>query len=198
MKNAFIVYSVANRAEIKKLRLISFFRIGLDLRSEIVKYVTRLRPGLIVAAFLSLLSVSKSVTAQNVADNIRPVGSVCLAGQACVGTEASTATVSDIPSIEVSADVEPERTDTSAVEVASEFDAEAAYQMSCNACHGAGAAGAPMLGDSGAWESRLEKGMEALLANVVNGVGAMPARGICMTCSDDDLQAIVEYMLAQN
>ena len=100
--------------------------------------------------------------------------------------------------VEEGADIEPASTDTSAVEVASEFDAEAAYQMSCNACHGTGAAGAPMLGDSGAWEPRLDKGMEALMANVVNGVGAMPARGICMTCSDDDLQAIVDYMLAQN
>ena len=55
-----------------------------------------------------------------------------------------------------------------------------------------------MLGDAGAWESRLEKGMDVLMSNVINGVGAMPARGICMTCSDDDLQAIVNYMLAQN
>ena len=83
-------------------------------------------------------------------------------------------------------------------EVASDFDAAGAYQMSCNACHGTGAAGAPMLGDAGAWEARLEKGMDALMSNVINGVGAMPARGICMTCSDDDLQAIVDYMLAQN
>jgi cytochrome c5 len=107
-------------------------------------------------------------------------------------------TLPDAAAFEEGTNIEPIRVDTSAVEVASEFDAEAAYQMSCNACHGTGAAGAPMLGDSGAWEPRLEKGMEALMANVVNGVGAMPARGICMTCSDDDLQAIVDYMLAQN
>ena len=44
----------------------------------------------------------------------------------------------------------------------------------------------------------MEKGMDALMSNVINGVGAMPARGICMTCSDEDLQAIVNYMLAQN
>lgn len=163
-----------------------------------MKYTTRLRMGVVTAVFLSLLSVANSVSAQNVADNIRPVGSVCLAGQACVGTMASIATLPEIAAVEEGTDIEPASTDTSVVEVASEFDAEAAYQMSCNACHGTGAAGAPMLGDSGAWESRLDKGMESLMSNVVNGVGAMPARGICMTCSDDDLQAIVDYMLAQN
>ncbi|MCH1599832.1 MAG: c-type cytochrome, partial [Pseudomonadales bacterium] len=71
------------------------------------------------------------------------------------------------------------------------------YQMNCFACHGTGAAGAPMLGDSEAWDARMEKGMEAVMANAINGVGAMPARGICMSCSDDDLQQVVEYMLAQ-
>ena len=163
-----------------------------------MKYTARLQTALVTAVFLSLLSVSNSVSAQNVADNIRPVGSVCMAGQACVGTMASTASVPEIAAVEEGTDIEPASTDTSPIEVASEFDAEAAYQMSCNACHGTGAAGAPMLGDSGAWEPRLDKGMEALMSNVVNGVGAMPARGICMTCSDDDLQAIVDYMLAQN
>ena len=34
------------------------------------------------------------------------------------------------------------------------------------------------------------------MANVVTG-GRDAARGICMTCSDDDLQAIVDYMLAR-
>ena len=163
-----------------------------------MKYPTRLRTGVVTAVFLSLLSISNLAPAQNVADNIRPVGSVCLAGQSCVGSVAGMTTLPDAAAVEEGADIEPIRVDTSAVEVASEFDAEAAYQMSCNACHGTGAAGAPMLGDSGAWEPRLDKGMEALMANVVNGVGAMPARGICMTCSDDDLQAIVDYMLAQN
>lgn len=163
-----------------------------------MNHATRFQWVAAFAALLSLLSLSNSVSAQNVADNIRPVGSVCLAGQTCVGNAASTATLSGIAAVEESAGIVQESTDTLAVGVDSGFDAEGSYQMSCNACHGTGAAGAPMLGDSGAWEARLEKGMEALMANVINGVGAMPARGICMTCSDEDLQAIVDYMLAQN
>ena len=174
-----------------------------------------------VLVLLASTLLSHSVSAQNVADNIRPVGSVCLAGQACVGTVAGAMTEASVadaaePALEAAAatvaeaaEVAEEATEAAAepaadaapMEVAAaatEFDAAGAYQMSCNACHGTGAAGAPMLGDAEAWEARMEKGMEALMSNVINGVGAMPARGICMTCSDDDLQAIVNYMLAQN
>ena len=156
-----------------------------------------------VLVLLASTLLSHSVSAQNVADNIRPVGSICLAGQACVGTvagamnEASGADAAE-PAIEAAAEAAADAAPMEVAAAATEFDAAGAYQMSCNACHGTGAAGAPMLGDAAAWEARMEKGMEALMSNVINGVGGMPARGICMTCSDDDLQAIVNYMLAQN
>ena len=156
-----------------------------------------------VLVLLASTLLSHSVSAQNIADNIRPVGSICLAGQACVGTvagamnEASVADAAE-PAIEAAAEAAADAAPMEVAAAATEFDAAGAYQMSCNACHGTGAAGAPMLGDAAAWEARMEKGMEALMSNVINGVGAMPARGICMTCSDDDLQAIVNYMLAQN
>ncbi len=156
-----------------------------------------------VLVLLASTLLSHSVSAQNVADNIRPVGSICLAGQACVGTvagamnEASVADAAE-PAIEAAAEAAADAAPMEVAAAATEIDAAGAYQMSCNACHGTGAAGAPMLGDAAAWEARMEKGMEALMSNVINGVGAMPARGICMTCSDDDLQAIVNYMLAQN
>ncbi len=159
-----------------------------------------------VASVLVLLAstlLSHSVSAQNVGDNIRPVGSICLAGQACVGTVAGAMTEASVadaaePAIEVAAEPAADAASMEVSAAVSEFDAAGAYQMSCNACHGTGAAGAPMLGDAGAWEARMEKGMDALMSNVINGVGAMPARGICMTCSDGDLQDIVNYMLAQN
>ena len=69
--------------------------------------------------------------------------------------------------------------------------------MSCMACHMTGAAGAPKLGDEAAWNERLEKGMDAVMANVMSGINAMPARGLCANCSDEDLHAIVEYMVSQ-
>ena len=117
-----------------------------------MKYATRFQWVSVFVALLSLFSVSNSVSAQNVADNIvlwarfawlaKPV-SVHLARGTSGRCQREMAAVSS-----PSTDIEPASTDTSAVEVASEFDAEAAYQMSCNACHGTGAAGAPMLGDA--------------------------------------------------
>jgi cytochrome c5 len=176
---------------------------GMRNRSQIVNNSLVKRGVFSVLVLLASTLLSHSVSAQNVADNIRPVGSICLAGQACVGTvagamnEASVADAAE-PAIEAAAEAAADAAPMEVAAAATEFDAAGAYQMSCNACHGTGAAGAPMLGDAAAWEARMEKGMEALMSNVINGVGAMPARGICMTCSDDDLQAIVNYMLAQN
>ena len=65
------------------------------------------------------------------------------------------------------------------------------------ACHATGAAGAPMLGDAGAWAPRLDKGMDALYASGVNGVAgtSMIARGGCSNCSDDEIYAAVDYMV---
>ena len=77
------------------------------------------------------------------------------------------------------------------------FDAAATYQMSCFACHASGAAGAPKIGDAAAWSARMEKGMDAVMTNVTNGLNAMPAKGLCMNCSDDDLRALVDYMVNQ-
>jgi cytochrome c5 len=33
------------------------------------------------------------------------------------------------------------------------------------------------------------------MASTLNGINAMPAKGTCMTCTDADLQAAVEYMV---
>jgi len=41
----------------------------------------------------------------------------------------------------------------------------------------------------------LVQGIDRLLQTVIAGKGAMPPRGTCADCSDDDLQAAIEYML---
>ncbi len=161
--------------------------------------------GLGATALLVAIVLPHSAYAQNVADNINPVGSVCMADQPCVGATAgdagsrampaaSTAAVAEV--VEDAAEMAAEVATEGAAAV-SDFDPAGVYQMNCFACHGTGAAGAPMLGDSEAWDARMEKGMQAVMANAINGVGAMPARGICMSCSDEELQQVVEYMLAQ-
>ena len=77
------------------------------------------------------------------------------------------------------------------------FNPEQKYMASCFACHSTGAAGAPKVGDGMAveWEPRLEKGLDAVVANTVNGLNTMPAKGLCFDCTEDDLRAIVQYMI---
>lgn len=72
---------------------------------------------------------------------------------------------------------------------------EEVYTAQCAMCHASGAAGAPKLGNAGDWGPRAATGMEALMNSALNGKNAMPARGLCAICSDDELQAAVEYML---
>ena len=69
------------------------------------------------------------------------------------------------------------------------------YNGACAACHATGAAGAPKTGDSGAWAARVEKGMETLVKHVINGYNAMPARGLCADCSDQEIADSVAYMV---
>ena len=72
------------------------------------------------------------------------------------------------------------------------------YNSACAACHASGVAGAPKLGDQGAWGARASKGVDALLSSVVNGLNAMPPKGGCATCSDAELKGAIEHMLSQS
>ena len=101
-----------------------------------------------------------------VAERIAPDGQVAMAGQAVAGA------VSD-----------------------EGRSGESIYNGGCNACHSTGAGGAPKMGDVAVWADRLTKGIETVYANAINGIGGMPARGICMDCSDDEIIATVDYML---
>lgn len=77
---------------------------------------------------------------------------------------------------------------------ASAFDVEAKYKQSCMACHSMGVVGAPKSFDAAAWAPRLATGMDALVANVVKGMGAMPPKGLCMDCSTDQFKSLITYM----
>lgn len=51
------------------------------------------------------------------------------------------------------------------------------YAAVCAACHDSGAAGAPKLGDNGAWGARLAQGYDTLVKHAIGGIRAMPAKG---------------------
>ena len=77
-------------------------------------------------------------------------------------------------------------------------DGQKTYQATCQACHVSGAAGAPKLGDKAAWAPRIATGIDAMLAVAIKGKGAMPPKGACAACTDDDLKAAIEYMVSQS
>ncbi|WP_353432383.1 c-type cytochrome [Polynucleobacter sp. MWH-UH23A] len=73
---------------------------------------------------------------------------------------------------------------------------EQVYKAVCSSCHATGAAGAPKVGDAGAWAPRIAKGYDSLLTSVLKGKGAMPARGGSSPAdvSDYELGRAVVYM----
>ncbi|MBV1905991.1 MAG: c-type cytochrome [Pseudomonadales bacterium] len=73
------------------------------------------------------------------------------------------------------------------------------YTRFCFSCHASGLGGAPRTGDAAAWAPRLEKGLEKMLEGVIRGLPpGMPARGMCLQCSDQELENVMTYMLKRS
>lgn len=117
-------------------------------------------------------------------ENIKPVGEVNIAGES--GTEAAgTAAAAPAGEAVTAAASEP-------------MSPEQLYQSTCFGCHGTGAAGAPKLGDAAAWAPRIAQGVDTLVAHATSGLNAMPPKGTCMKCSEEDLRAVIEYMVGKS
>ena len=76
--------------------------------------------------------------------------------------------------------------------------AEDIYNTKCSACHATDAIGAPMFGNAASWTDRIAKGEETLITNAINGLNAMPPKGTCADCSDDEIKITVQYMVANS
>jgi cytochrome c5 len=113
-------------------------------------------------------------------------------------TEARIAPVADVYTGEAGAAAIEAAVDTSTSEVKAAFDgsldAEMMYGSVCTVCHGTGVAGAPIPG-SPLMVERAAKGADALTQSAINGLNAMPARGGRADLSDEQVRAIVEYMI---
>ncbi|WP_374661384.1 cytochrome c5 family protein [Inhella sp.] len=83
-----------------------------------------------------------------------------------------------------------------ASDVASLKTGEQVYAAQCAACHASGAAGAPKLGDAGAWGGRLGAGLDGLVNSALKGKGAMGAQG-GGDFSDYEIARAVVYMANQ-
>ena len=70
---------------------------------------------------------------------------------------------------------------------------EQIYNAVCGACHGAGVAGAPKVGDNAAWAPRIKTGLDGMMKAAIAGKNAMPPRG-ASDANDLELARAIVYM----
>ena len=68
------------------------------------------------------------------------------------------------------------------------------FEQSCKTCHANPSNPAPQVGDKAAWDKRLEQGLPTLVQHAIQGFNAMPAGGLCTTCTPPDFEAMIVYM----
>ena len=124
----------------------------------------------ILAATVAVQASEK--TDKAIAERLKPAGEVCIEGDPCASEVVAVADTSSGPR-----------------------SGEDIYKASCTACHDAGVAGAPKFGDAASWEPRVAKGIDALHTNAISGINAMPPKGTCADCSDEEVHAAVDYIV---
>ncbi|MDI1352401.1 MAG: c-type cytochrome [bacterium] len=73
------------------------------------------------------------------------------------------------------------------------------YTKHCIICHRDGLAGAPRFRNAEDWKPRLTgKKLSDLVTSAIKGLNAMPAKGTCLDCSKEDLQAAITYMMPKH
>jgi cytochrome c5 len=138
-----------------------------------MKKVVRLM--LVVGLGLTLSGVAYSQPdrlSEAMKSRLAPVGSVCMAGEDCAAAPVAAAPGESRSGEEI-------------------------YAASCTTCHALGVAGAPKFGDADSWAAPLAKGMDTLYTHAINGFNGMPAMGLCMNCSEEEIRATVDYMVDQ-
>ncbi len=124
---------------------------------------------LLVCLFVGLVSstfaMAQEMSEEDIKNRIKPIGSVHVAGAAAETAASGPRSGADV------------------------------YGTACIACHASGLLGAPKLQSAEDWAPRLEQGFDTVLSNAINGFKAMPPKGGCGSCSDDDIKAAIEHMI---
>jgi len=126
---------------------------------------------LVVMALLVAMAAHGLSREERIEQRLKPVGESCMAGDPCASASQSAA-------------------------ASGPQDPETVYNTYCVGCHASGVGNAPIVGDADSWAPRIEKGLDALYASGINGFGTlMPPKGTCASCSEEDIQATVDYMV---
>lgn len=127
------------------------------------------------ATVLALWAASaQAAPTDEIAKRLEPVGQVCVQGKECKGMEVAAA----------------------AGGAGGAKTPDQVITAHCGACHTAGVLGAPKIGDGAAWGERAKKegGVDGLLAKAISGINAMPPKGTCADCSDEELKGAIQKM----
>ncbi len=120
---------------------------------------------------LSLWALS-SATRQEIEERIKPIGQVYVLKQQSANNKKTTE---------------------------SEIQGKRIYEQYCSVCHQNGIASAPLFRNEENWKSRLnKKTIDDLVSSATKGLNAMPAKGTCIECTDEDLKNALQYMLPQS
>ena len=138
----------------------------------------------LVTGGLRVDTSSNAMSEEAVAKRLKPVGELVFAGsgstQAAAPAAGGAAPAAAAPAS------------------AGAKDGKQVYQMACQACHGAGVAGAPKLGDKALWQPRIATGIAALYNSGLKGKNLMPAKGGNAALSDAEVKAAVDYIVSQS
>nr|WP_272888772.1 c-type cytochrome [Stutzerimonas stutzeri] len=117
---------------------------------------------------------AQAATDEAIAERLKPVGEVCIQGEECAAAGAGAAAAAG----------------------GAARSGEEIYGKFCTACHGSGLLNSPKTGDSAAWSARADAagGLDGLLKHAISGINAMPPKGTCGDCSDDELKAAIQHM----
>lgn len=162
----------------------------MDLFTLIIGILVAIAVGLgILAVFVGSKTQYEAVRdnpqyQQQVDEHLKPFGVVAVTGEAPPAGEAAPAAAA------------------AAAPAAAPLAGPDVFKTACIACHGAGIAGAPKMGDKAAWGPRIAQGLDTLKKHAIGGyqgkTGVMPPKGGYMNLSDAEIEAGVEYMVSQS
>lgn len=137
----------------------------------IIDLVRKAIPTLLAFVVLAVQALPPG-TASEIRDRLQPFGAVCRAGEPCGG----------VATISLSTG-------------GAALSGQQIYDQYCFVCHATGVGDAPLFGDLEQWQPRIDKGIEVLVTTSLEGLKLMPPMGSCMSCSEDEMRDVVQYMI---